>query len=105
MSEAFHRANSHHCPFIAKLAAYRAEAQMADVIGFHHRSHTGLSATKNFLRSVQRRHHMIAARISFGFGLVSERNARQSMLVVKRKPKKQPAFKQLDVTNPPFLFH
>jgi hypothetical protein len=48
---------------------------------------------------------MIAARISFGFGLVSERNARPTLLVVKRKPEKQPAFKQLDVTNPPFLFY
>ena len=53
----------------------------------------------------RRSSHMIAARISFGFGLLSERNARQSLLAVKRKPKKQPAFKQLDVTNPPFLFH
>jgi hypothetical protein len=63
------------------------------------------SATKNFLRSFQRRHHMIAARISLNLCFVSQRNARLVFLIVKREPKKQAAFKKLNVTDLPFVFH
>jgi hypothetical protein len=36
MCEAFHRASSYHYPLIAKFAAYRAQAQMSDLVSLHH---------------------------------------------------------------------
>src|SRR5262249_22312556 len=63
------------------------------------------SATKNFLHAFQRCYHVITTRTSLCFGPVSQRNARPAFLIVQREPKKQTAFKKLNVTDLPFVFH
>ena len=51
MCEASHRTNLYHCPLIAKLAAYRAQAEASDPFGLHHRSQIQLRR-KHSLRSI-----------------------------------------------------
>jgi hypothetical protein len=67
MCEAFHRANL--LPFAAHRRACRIPGIGTDVGPVWLSS--SISSTKDFLHSVQRRHHMITTLISLRFGPVS----------------------------------
>jgi hypothetical protein len=63
------------------------------------------SPIENLLRALQRCKNKIAPREGFHIIRVSKREARPTLLVVKDEPKKGAAFKKLNVTYPPVLFH